>query len=255
MLEAIDLFKSRLKDAVADGDWDWAERCSERLKTMLFSAVVAKDAKAIDSIREALSDAGARVEIANALVMSDGPSAAAWRLRADAGTANLARRYTPDKEVVAFESSAMRATLEARIMQVLREANAPLTNQQLAQNLQADEGGVSKTLSRLERHGAVQRQKVGRQQFNRITERGRRLLGASLKNAQYPVINSDTAPTEKNSDPGEGGIRDVVKDLRDHIQFSWYEKTGMADMAQLDIGSLGHPRPELINEPILEVHA
>ena len=254
MLEAIDLFKSRLKEAVADEDWDWAERCSERLKTMLFSAVVAKDAKAIDSIREALSDAGARVEITNGLVMTDGPHAAAWRLRADAGTAILARRYTPDKDVVAFDSPTMKATLEARIMQALREANFPLTNQQLANNLQADEGGVSKTLSRLERHGAVQRQKVGRQQYNRITERGRRLLGASLKNAQYPVVNSDTRPSEKNSDSGECNIADIMKDLRTQVGSVRYRKTGLAELSRSELryrdSSLA-----ITNEPLLsEVH-
>lgn len=169
--ESIEKFDRRLREALASGNWELADRSAERLKILLLEAVMADDADAVAAIESILSDAGEVLELTQRLTMQDDASAAAWRLRADAGTATLATRMRPPKP--ALDGTLEGADIRKLILKHLRESNRPMTNTALADRLGKDPAFVSRTLKTLAARGMIRQWKVGKNRLNALTEKGR----------------------------------------------------------------------------------
>lgn len=164
-------FERRLARAIAEGQWDEADLAIERLKTLLLAALVSGDSPRITSLQRVLSDAGELLELRNGLAMQNGAQGLAWKLRADVGTAVIGNRMRP--EAPSLADIADWRSLRDKILELLRGANRPMNNSQIAQRLDRDPAIVSRTLKRLLADKLIRQWKMGAMLFNALTDAGR----------------------------------------------------------------------------------
>jgi hypothetical protein len=169
--DSVRRFASALVNALADGDFDLADRCVERLKMLLLEAVIDSDGGAVAQIEALLAEAGEHFELKQRLRMEDGAQAIAWRLRSDAGTATLATRIRPAKPPL--DTTEEGTDLRKRILKLLREANRAMPNNAIAERVGRDAPSVCRVLKSMSAAGLIRQWKVGKNQLNALTELGR----------------------------------------------------------------------------------